>query len=159
MLHCLNLLLSSSVGGDKHILIFSRHNSWNGTLLFIAPYSWKMPSEFPKFSYRSGEYRETWNTCIWIYQLWVWILIILVVKAIIWISMNIFRRPLQFFFGNYSIALTPASAIRTCYCHDIYSLSLKFFGFFDCWQLFKEWQRNRIGLRSRIASWNEKSYY
>ena len=101
ILHCLNLLLSTSAGSDNqctwYFLNFSVDTVLGMALCYLILHLLeRCLQHFPKFSFKSGDYGEAGDTCAWIYQLWLWILIILVVKAIIWISMNIFQRPLQF---------------------------------------------------------------
>jgi hypothetical protein len=49
------------------------------------------------FAFKSGYYGENVECTLWGYQVFIWLMIIFVVKGIIWIMMALFVVPLQFF--------------------------------------------------------------
>lgn len=53
--------------------------------------------KFPNFAFRSGYYGENIDLGLWAYQMIIWIGIILVVKMIIWLTIQVFKTPLEFF--------------------------------------------------------------
>ena len=102
MLHILNLSLSYSTSSrDQCIWYFLNFaiDSLIGMALcyLLLNLIERCLQNSSNFAFKSGYYGETPEIGMWAYQLWIWIGIILIVKGIIWLSMNLFQKPLHFF--------------------------------------------------------------
>lgn len=102
LLHTLNLFLSSSAGSENqctwYFLNFSIDTVLGMALCYLLLHGIeKCLNNFRLLSFKSGYYGEIPDVGMWVYQLFIWISIILSVKAIIWVVMVLFKQPLQFF--------------------------------------------------------------
>lgn len=102
ILHVLNLYLSHSVkSGDQCVWYFLNYTVdtiLGMALCYLLLHSVERCLKYSnKFAFKSGYYGDDTNICLWVYQLWIWIGIILIVKGVIWIIMTLFVEPLQFF--------------------------------------------------------------
>jgi hypothetical protein len=102
ILHVLNLYLSSSSESGDHCIVYFLNYIIDTVLGMALCYLFlhlieKCLQNSEKFSFKSGDYGENAEFGKWAYQISIWIVIILVVKMIIWASMNLFQDPLMFF--------------------------------------------------------------
>lgn len=102
ILHVLNLYLSHSVKtGDQctwYFLNYAVDTLLGMALCYLLLHGIeRCLGESSTFAFKSGYYGENVECTLWGYQVFIWLMIIFVVKGIIWVMMALFVEPLQFF--------------------------------------------------------------